>query len=890
LFAGGASAARVKVSRLDGTAASIIVEDPDGTVLAAMDRVTLRPMRPGTAPAVAQRSLFRVSWPEATAPRPPASVAILGGEAGAGLVPAARHHADLAALRAALDDGAPPPDVVLLPVFRDGAADAGAVRAATRGVLDSAQEWLAEERLAAARLVVLTTGAVAAADDDGVPGLAAAAVWGLLRTAQNEHPGRFALIDIDGHPASRGTLAAALGSEEPQLALRAGRLLAPRLGRAPAREPAAAPFDPDGTVLVTGASGTLGGLLAQHLLDAFGVRHLLLASRSGAVPDLAHGEDVTVTAAACDVSDPAALAALLSGIPADRPLTAVLHAAAVLDDGVLTALTPERLDTVLRPKADAALLLHELTRDMGLSAFVLFSSAAGTFGPAGQANYAAANAVLDALAAHRRAAGLPAVSLAWGLWEESVTGTGPVDGGQMARRDAAGLPPLSAEEGLALFDAAIAGDDAVPIPMHIDVAALRESAGGALSPLFQDLVRTPARRRDRGGHTARTARRRLTGLTGDDLATAMLDLLRAHMAVVLGHRPGTPIEPEQGFLELGLDSLTSIELRNRLAADIGLTLPASVVFDHPTPAELTAHLVAEFTATGSAASGPVPVPREPRPASPDDFEAMFQRACRGEGFADFMRSMNELSRFRPTFSSGAELDRVARPARIAQGDADPTLICFPAFSGKSSAHQYTALAAAFRGVRDTHVVPVPGFVRGEPLPGSLDAFVRVQADAALAIAGDRPPALAGHSVGGLVAHRVAEEIERRGAGVAGLVVLDSYHDDFKGGFGDLQAGALEGLLDRSVASGADDLWGDAWLTAMACYFSFEWVLGPVRAATLYVRASEPLAAWPDDADWRAEWRPPHDEVAAPGDHFTMLETHAGTTAGLIDGWLRDRTP
>ncbi|MCP9985002.1 alpha/beta fold hydrolase [Actinomadura madurae] len=203
-------------------------------------------------------------------------------------------------------------------------------------------------------------------------------------------------------------------------------------------------------------------------------------------------------------------------------------------------------------------------------------------------------------------------------------------------------------------------------------------------------------------------------------------------------------------------------------------------------------------------------------------------------------------------------------------------------------HQYAPLAAALRGVREVSVVPAPGFVRGEPLPASLEALLTVQADAALEIAADRPFALAGHSVGGVLAHLVAEEIERRGVDVAGLAVLDCYHYDPEGVLDDLQTGLLGGLLDRSIESGAGDMWGDAWLTAMARYFSFDWVPGPLRAPTLFVRASAPLAAWPDGIAWRARWEPPHDEATSTGDHFTIMEDHAARTAELIDGWLRER--
>ncbi|MYW15125.1 SDR family NAD(P)-dependent oxidoreductase, partial [Streptomyces sp. SID2955] len=268
-----------------------------------------------------------------------------------------------------------------------------------------------------------------------------AAVWGLVRSAQAEHPDRFVLLDLDGQELSGGTLDSVLASGEPQIAMRSGEALAPRLARTTAAtltEPGSGPdsepgsasaphgtWNPDGTVLLTGATGTLGALVARHLVTEHGVRHLLLVSRRGRtapgaaeLADSLGGLGATVTVAACDAADRAELAELLRTVPAEHPLTAVVHAAGVLDDGVIESLTPDQVEAVLRPKVDAAVHLHELTRDLDLAAFVLFSSAAGTFGGAGQGNYAAANAFVDALAAHRRAHGLPAVSLGWGFWAE----------------------------------------------------------------------------------------------------------------------------------------------------------------------------------------------------------------------------------------------------------------------------------------------------------------------------------------------------------------------------------------------------------------------------------------------------------------------------------------
>ncbi|MER7012791.1 SDR family NAD(P)-dependent oxidoreductase [Saccharopolyspora sp. NPDC000359] len=366
---------------------------------------------------------------------------------------------------------------------------------------------------------------------------------------------------------------------------------------------------PEGTVLLTGATGALGGAVARHLVAAHGVRHLLLASRRGdrapGAADLTEeltGLGAEVTWAACDVADEAALRGALAAIPADRPLTAVVHSAGVLRDGLLTALTPERIDEVLRPKVDAAWTLHHLTRGLDLSAFVLFSSIAGALGNPGQANYAAANTFLDALARHRRAGGLPATSLVWGPWASDGNGmTSELSEADRNRMSRSGLAPLAPAKGLALFDAALALDEPAPVLAQLDTAALRES-GDTVPALLRDLARTGPRKAAASvGRPAEALAAQLAEMSELDSERVVRDLVRGHAAAVLGHTRPEQVDLETAFTEIGFDSLTAVELRNRLTSATGLQLPTTLVFDHPTPMALARHLRAELVPTATAA-------------------------------------------------------------------------------------------------------------------------------------------------------------------------------------------------------------------------------------------------------------------------------------------------
>nr|WP_308315658.1 thioester reductase domain-containing protein [Streptomyces sp. ISL-100] len=610
LYATGASSLRVRLTVADDGVVSAQLADPAGQPVAHIASVGSRPLdADATSGAREHDALFQVSWSPVGFPATGASVhrpvlGVLGDDDG--------EHADVAAVAKAAETGGPL-DAVLVQWRTEPDSDMpGSVRRTTHRALALMQQWLADDRLADIPLVFVTAGAVATGTED-VSDLGAAALWGLLRSAQSENPGRIVLIDTDGSPQSQAALPAVLALGEEQSAVREGKAFRPRLQRVSGTAGAypAASWNPEGTVLITGGTGGLGALFARHLAGRHRVKHLLLTSRRGQQADRANelARELTalgarVTIAAADASDRDALARTIDSIPAEHPLTGVVHLAGVLDDGLIAAQTPERLDAVLRPKADAAWHLHELTRDLDLSAFVLFSSLAGVIGGAGQSNYAAANAFLDGLAQHRAARGLPAVSVAWGLWAQTGGMTGNLDEGDLQRIARAGFRPVTPDQGVAMLDAALAQGRPALVGTPLDVAALRETPERA-PLLLTGLARTPVRRVALGAATVTgSPARALLGLTDAQQHAYVLDVVRAEVAAVLGHPDPGGIGADQAFPGLGFDSLTAVELRNRLTTLAGIRLPATLVFDHPTPAALAGHLRTVLLATlGDAGTG-----------------------------------------------------------------------------------------------------------------------------------------------------------------------------------------------------------------------------------------------------------------------------------------------
>ncbi|CAL9624442.1 3-ketoacyl-CoA thiolase [Streptomyces sp. enrichment culture] len=652
LHAVGATTLRVRMAPVAGdpTTVTLDVADATGAPVATVDVLATREVSEEQLAAAApggDDSLFRAEWVAATdsGPTEAASWAVLGNSPLGDGGPA---FADVDALLAASGSAVPGTVVVECPAGEGPGAVPETVRERLAAVLDIVQRWVGEERLSDSRLVVVTRGAVGVSAGEPVD-VRVAPVWGLVRAAQAEHPGRFVLADL---PVGAGPeeLVAGLACGEPQWAVREGVVRVPRLVRSGVSVAGgvAGGFG-DGPVLITGASGVLGGVVARHLVAVHGVRELVLLSRRGraaegmdALCDELSAWGASVEVLACDVADRDALAVVLGG----RRLTGVVHAAGVLDDGVLESLDAARFDAVLRPKVDAAWHLHELTREHDLSAFVLFSAGAGTLGNAGQANYAAANVFLDALAQARRAEGLPALSLAWGLWAQTSAMTGRLGETDLNRLARLGVAAMETEQALALLDAAVRTDEPYLLPVRLDLVALRRRAASSGVPaLLSALVPQRVRRQAAGmGAGAASADGgdlggRLAALPADRREEFLLDVVRAEVAAVLGHASPDAVEPERAFKDLGFDSLTAVELRNRLGAATGLRLPATLVFDHPNAAAVVRLLWSEFG--GATPTADAPASRPSTPADTGEPMAIIGMSCR---FPDDVASPEDLWR------------------------------------------------------------------------------------------------------------------------------------------------------------------------------------------------------------------------------------------------------
>ncbi|MFI1076204.1 type I polyketide synthase [Streptomyces puniciscabiei] len=522
-----------------------------------------------------------------------------------------------------------------------------------------------EDTALGAPLWSLTRGAVATGPSDPAPDPVQAQVWGLGRVAALEHPGHWGgLLDLPAEPDEdtlRHLCAALAGPNgEDQVAVRPHAVLARRLRRARRPEPSRAPADraaalpTRGTVLITGGTGALGAHLARRLARR-GAEHLLLVSRSGT---RAHGAEALaaeltalgteVTVAACDAADREGLGALLGTLPAERPLSAVMHAAGVLDDATLGTLDVDRLGAVLESKALAARNLDELTRDMAPTAFVLFSSASGVLGQPGQAGYAAANTFLDALAEQRRAHGLPATSIAWGGWAGDGLASGTAAGTGLRR---SGFVMMDPQRALDCLDAALADEETCLTVADLDWSAFVPAfTGGRPSRLIEDVPEARRAVEDTvGPQEPATFGAELSAMPPAEQARVVLDTVRTCTAHVLRHGSPDAVRPSLPFKDAGFDSVCAVELRNRLSALTGLRLSSVLVYDHPTPAALAAHLhtlLVPATTAPEAVQAPAPA-GDPAGAAagPDTGRepiAVVAMACRFPGGASTPEALWEL--------------------------------------------------------------------------------------------------------------------------------------------------------------------------------------------------------------------------------------------------------
>ncbi|MEV6977082.1 acyltransferase domain-containing protein, partial [Kitasatospora sp. NPDC093806] len=956
LEAVGATALRVRLTPTGPDTLSLAVADGAGRSLAAVRSLALRPVRADRLAAVGgtgQRSLLEPAWvsvsvPEATAA--PSWVAV-GGTGAVRLAAAVDAAADdrpaagalvvpdFDALGGLLASGGRVPEVVLIPVPTAaelaaaglavgapapadadapdadanvvGAPIADAAVAAVRWAAEAVRAGLADERLAGARLVFVTRGAVTVDPADRAADPVGAAVAGLVRSAQAGDAGRFGILDLPDGPFDEAAAAAAAAlriTDEPHLAVRAGTVLAARLVRVQGREAGATAPAPlsEGTVLVTNADGAVGQEVVRELVDVHGARHLLLTVSDagdldgGSYGDLdggsegdIDGAEVRLSRVVCDLTDRAALDRLLRDVPADRPLTAVVHLPGAEAAGAAADQADEEARQHLRARLVAAENVDLLTRGAGVAAFVLCASPAGVLGEPDRAGAGAAGAFLEALAHRRRAAGGAATVLGREAWAEEAGTDRSLPGPWSAWLSDSGRP---GGLGAAL-------DSGLPAVLAVRPRVGSRGASdhtGPVPALLRGLVRATVRRTASAG-TAETREdlgRRLAGLPEHEWPPVLTEIVCGQAAAVLGHGAAAAVRPEKGFIEQGFDSLTAVELRNRLNDATGLRLPSTLVFDYATPEALVRGLCGELAAgvpagPGEAAAGelragsPGAGAVAPAPASDDFLASMFTQAYERAKLEHGLDLLIAAARIREKFEDPAAVARVSEPVTLASGPAGAAIVCFPTLGALSSPYQYARFSAPLAGRREVLSLPLPGFVKGELLPADLETIVEQQALVIERRFGDRPFVLLGHSSGGWTAAAVARRLERGGARPAALVLLDTYAPDSPPP-ASIQYGFIDTMLDRGDVFGSID---DTRFSAMGGYFDVfaEWQPETVPVPTLLVRAQDPLrhpsAEAGETEEWRSSWPLPHEALTVPGHHFSMLEEYSEDCAVAVHDWL-----
>ncbi|MER5516936.1 type I polyketide synthase [Streptomyces sp. NPDC002763] len=788
-------------------------------------------------------------------------VAVPPGHTGPEAEALARHGARV--IRVEVTAG--PPDPEALRTALAGAQPAGVLALLAWPAAVTLVRALVEAGVAAPLWFTTTEAVALDAEPDGDPDRAG--LWGLAPTVSLEHPALTGgIVDLpagaDERALTRWCAALSGRTGEEQLAVRPAGLFARRLVRSPLTAPAGAVWRPTGTTLVTGADTAVGAATARWLAAAGAPALLLTADPDTTVT----GDLVTelrdlgteVHTVACDLTDRDSVADLLAG----QLVTAVLHTAVPLTEAPLTALDGSAAPN---PGVTAAWHLHDLTRDTPLTAFVLFSSVSGTFGGVGQAGYAAAAAALDALAEHRAAAGLPALSVAWAPWDDPADTSG-VAATRRERLAGRGIAVLDEHRALAALGAALTAGDTRLLLADVDWPRFRAAyTVTGPRPLIAEFTPDRGRREPTGPDTPDAGR--LAALPAAERYGALLAAIAGQAAAVLGFADGSAIDPARRFLEHGFDSLTTLELRNRLSAATGLRLTAATLFEHDTPEALARHLRGEL--------GPDPA------ATPETgvFTGLWRAAADAGKTGEFVELLGAAAKLRTTFGSADEAGPLPGPVELTAHDDGPLLVCLPTVLATSGPHQYARFAAGLRGRRAVSALALPGYLDGERLPADRPAAIAAATRQVEAAAGERPVVLVGYSSGGLLADGVAAELAARGRPAAGLVLVDTFV--FGPELPTDGAVLFEQMLARLADSGAVT---DARLTAMGGYLRLltDWEPADSGTPVLVARATEPLTGFDRPP---ASWAYPHDVVELAGDHFTVLEEHADRTAQAVHEWL-----
>ncbi|KAK6077795.1 beta-ketoacyl synthase domain-containing protein [Seiridium cupressi] len=897
-----------------------ITDKSTGALVAEVSEVKLRVFQP----AVAEGDLYRLKWTELkSAP----------------------------AKRSSVSD-----EIVVVPGSHniDAAEVPKAVHNAVTETLRAVQEWRAKKAQSSvsSRLVFVTEEASSIPDADVVTG----AVWGFVRSAQAEFGAEnIILINLDGSAESQEALSAALAAGEEVVSVQGGKVMVPTLSKdslVPSTSTSTT-LDVSGTVLITGGTGGLGVILSRYLVRNHGAENLLIVSRSGIeapgaqdlLDELSGQNEAVVRIEACDISESDQLAALLERNNGHPPITAIVHCAGVVDDGVLSSQTAERVSRVLRPKVEAAWNLHQLAPDT-VRSFVLYSSFVGVIGNEGQAAYAAGNAFLNALARLRVSQGLPAVSLAWGPWANDV---GMAAGNKLAVPNlrVANAQPFVDQQGLQLFDRALQASEPVLVPLLLRGPFPMVPATGTKSKAGKASAKG-------GAKTGAVWRRKLAAVSPEDRDDTLLGLVRDEIAAVLGYQ-GDDMLPDKPLTDLGFDSFTSVTVSNRMRVLTGFRdLPVTLALDYDSPQALVKYLSDRFkaepdpevdldsyipdeeTASGVNGSEQGPTAQNghsnglsngssgtvdgPDNINPEEFRGLaklHRRLCRLEQYTAAADLLASAALAMPTFpKDGLSLSSyIADPQRLATGPSGsdaplPLVFIAPFFPrikiGGVGLSVYSAVASALNGQRDVFELPHPD---GQVIPEDLDTLAELHATTIREQFADRSGIiLAGYSAGGTIAYAVASKLAQGGAGprLAGFVLVDTYLTMTGRGDPDwLNALPAEALVSRlggpSVggpeAMGGESLVGDLdlALTKVGGYFRTlrDWDQNlyplPDALSTLFVRALDPSDKMPKDADiWRPKWQRANFTVEVPGSHLALLDKrYAPAIAVEIQQWAKE---